>query len=946
MSVPFGPDPEAGVGRAALLRCTFGIYNQTTPWTDSREMPWPKLATLLTTHELGPKEGTCIVPAAFRGIHRNKKDASRIEVVMLDSDSGATLDEIVAAIGLLGLAAVVSSTHSHLNTETRVKRGAFETWVLKNELNDDPGAAEAFLAQEKGMLLRVAKGATITAQDETFVTVSHQPCPKFRIALPLARPWVAAAYETQAQAAKAWERQYAALAHALRLQHDISCSDVSRLFFLPRRSADGPPVETQILEGDWCDIFALDPPEPEGPSANSSKRGRRQAGSAAPGSRKATQPDQDRSGIDFGLSPDLSYSDADTGEILDLRKWARKSGRHFQIVPALKSRSPQLFVGKVAGDVRHHILCPNADAHTGTDPDAATFICNPGAGESDGFVIHCRHAHCNDRDRLVFLRQLLEQKSLTIDDLQSAKFQPTAPPPKPLIRVTGGNLPEVVQHAEQALIGPPHGAYQRGSFLVRPGLIRLGVGDAVARTSLQIIELEDQALAEAMTLCAHWQRFDGRSNEWVDIDAPTKVATVLLQRRGRWQLPVLAGILSAPTLRADGTVLDQPGYDPATGLLLATRKTHFPVIPDQPSHADAKVALDRLIDLIATFPFVDDASRSVALSGLLTASIRRSLRTAPLHGYTAPVAGSGKSMLVDLCSIIATGRVAGVIAQGRTEEELEKRLGALLLNGEQVIAIDNCETPLGGEFLCSLITQEFVRCRILGRSEAPELPCNSFLTATGNNLTLLGDMTRRTVLSQLDPHVERPELRAFDRDPLREAHLHRPELLVSALTVLRAYHVAGYPNAPTPLGSFETWSTWVRGALLWLGRADPVLTMETVRAQDPRLESLVTVIEHWHQSLGASAVTVREIIACASEQRTGPGGSIGYPRLEFVRPDFREALLVVAGDNGAINSRRLGRWIGDHHARVVSNLRIARAPMQSGNQRWKLEMEESHAAAA
>jgi putative DNA primase/helicase len=94
-------------------------------------------------------------------------------------------------------------------------------------------------------------------------------------------------------------------------------------------------------------------------------------------------------------------------------------------------------------------------------------------------------------------------------------------------------------------------------------------------------------------------------------------------------------------------------------------------------------------------------------------------------------------MLVDLISLVASGREVGVISQGKTDEELEKRLGALLLAGDHVIGIDNCEAPLGGEFLCSMLTQPSVRTRILGASKAPELPTNAFVTATGNNLVIL-----------------------------------------------------------------------------------------------------------------------------------------------------------------------------------------------------------------
>ena len=57
-----------------------------------------------------------------------------------------------------------------------------------------------------------------------------------------------------------------------------------------------------------------------------------------------------------------------------------------------------------------------------------------------------------------------------------------------------------------------------------------------------------------------------------------------------------------------------------------------------------------------------------------------------------------------------------------------------------------------------------VRTRILGKSETPEMLSNAFVSATGNNLVLVGDMTRRALLCRLDPQFERPELRKFDRD--------------------------------------------------------------------------------------------------------------------------------------------------------------------------------------
>jgi hypothetical protein len=63
---------ETAGGSSPTCKCTFGYYTQTSPWTDVREVAWPDLAAMLTTHEIGPKEGTCIVPAGFTGSRLEK----------------------------------------------------------------------------------------------------------------------------------------------------------------------------------------------------------------------------------------------------------------------------------------------------------------------------------------------------------------------------------------------------------------------------------------------------------------------------------------------------------------------------------------------------------------------------------------------------------------------------------------------------------------------------------------------------------------------------------------------------------------------------------------------------------------------------------------------------------------------------------------------------------
>jgi hypothetical protein len=245
-------------------------------------------------------------------------------------------------------------------------------------------------------------------------------------------------------------------------------------------------------------------------------------------------------------------------------------------------------------------------------------------------------------------------------------------------------------------------------------------------------------------------------------------------------------------LRRDGTVLEFPGYDPTTRILFDPRGVAFPPVPLEPSKEDARNALDELKEPFAEFPFVDDASRSVFLSGLLSVLARPAIKFVPCHAFDAPVAGTGKSKLVDCCAILALGHECPVTSQGDDETELEKRLGAHLLAGDRIIAIDNCDKPLGGQLLCQIITQLLVQVRILGLSKRATIPCNTSLFATGNNFQFWGDMLRRGLTGRLDAQTERPELRVFKReDPVELFRRERARFVVAVLTVLRAYIAAG-----------------------------------------------------------------------------------------------------------------------------------------------------------
>ena len=539
-----GPEPAPEIPGVPLYTCTFGVFNQTAPWSDVRSMPWAELAVLLTQHEVGQKEGTCLVTAVFSGTKRAKADATRIDVVFLDSDAGYTLQEIVAAVSARGWKAIVSSSYSHLTTTTRVNRGNWDKY--RAEATDTVALPTRYLVEDKGMLTRVATGATVASETDEFAIFEHQPCPKFRVALPLQRPWLATSYDSQKQANVAWKERIEAVAAALNLSHDQACTDTSRLFYLPRRAEGAPPAETAILDGEACDIFAL--PRAEPPSKKK---------------KNAARVRQAKAGNDTSKPETIEFIDANSGECIDLVRWAGKHGKRFQIVGALAARRSDVFVPRPGESPKRHIRCVNEDAHTQAGADAATFVVNASESTSkSGFVYHCRHGHCDGRDRLLFLKQMLEKEWLAGADLTDPKFLASSDEVRPTIQFVGGKIPTIVDQAEAALVAAGLGIYQRGAFVVRPGQVSISVCNKREVSAQRILEVGDHALVEALTIAADWEKYDGRSESWVTIDAPSKVAATYKQRIGRWRLPILTGLINAPTLRADGSILSADGYDP------------------------------------------------------------------------------------------------------------------------------------------------------------------------------------------------------------------------------------------------------------------------------------------------------------------------------------------------------------------------------------------------
>jgi putative DNA primase/helicase len=302
---------------------------------------------------------------------------------------------------------------------------------------------------------------------------------------------------------------------------------------------------------------------------------------------------------------------------------------------------------------------------------------------------------------------------------------------------------------------------------------------------------------------------------------------------------------------------------------------------------------------------------------------------APMHGSSAPVAGTGKSFLWDLSAAASSGQRRIPVISAGNAEETEKRLAGVMLTGQPLISIDNVNGELKGDFLCQAIEQQYLDLRPLGGSRIVRIEAGSTtIFTTGNNITICGDLCRRTIMSRLDAQLENPQLRQFRNNPIQTVLNDRGKYIAACLTICRAYIADGRPGVLPRLASFEAWSDTVRSALVWLGMADPIDTMENTRADDPERSLLSEVLQSWAKDHGTgfgSAVPLSVIVDKAAKmQSTGEFNST----LEPVLPDLSAAVRAAAGavGNAKIDVVRFGNWCRGSKGRIVDGLRLRNKP--------------------
>jgi hypothetical protein len=333
-------------------------------------------------------------------------------------------------------------------------------------------------------------------------------------------------------------------------------------------------------------------------------------------------------------------------------------------------------------------------------------------------------------------------------------------------------------------------------------------------------------------------------------------------------VPELTGVVGTPTLRPDGSLIQECGYDKATGLYLApaVRVDEVPaVIGDEQVRASREFVFSKVFGEFCWSSAGDFANyMALLLSPMLRPYIKS---TTPFGMFTATTRGSGKTNLTDAIGLLY-GQTSQVLP-GRTEE-LQKKITSILAgNSSPVVVFDNLKegTTVSSEILATLITKDKWDDRLLGASRNIEATNDRLWLASGNGLTVGGDMASRTVMVRLDPKMARPELRQFEMgqfsDWIRESG-NREQLLWHLLILVQAWVKAGAAkDVSHTMRGFTTWAQTMGGLLNFHGLAGFLANVDDLAARDTDEEEWGVFLAKWAQVFGPSEQLARQVHASA-----------------------------------------------------------------------------------
>jgi bifunctional DNA primase/polymerase-like protein len=326
----------------------------------------------------------------------------------------------------------------------------------------------------------------------------------------------------------------------------------------------------------------------------------------------------------------------------------------------------------------------------------------------------------------------------------------------------------------------------------------------------------------------------------------------ILERRTWPGLRELQDVVTMPSLRPDGTLLRDVGYDAATRILYkSVANDDAELYSFGESLEDAREGVASLLEPIREMPFVDDASRVAWLAFVVTLAARSAVSGAvPGFASDASAGGTGKTLAVRVASIIATGSDAAT-QPFPSGDKTEATLFSAGAAGQRLLFFDNVDRKNAeSDALEGAMTSGSLAQRKFHAQYTIEAPFRCVVALSGNNMQFSSTTGRRFLFGRQVPAAGIDAAsRKFAIPRLVEwTFANRRRLYCAALTILVAHAKAGRPEGAMALGSFEEWSSVIASALEWACGISPVAARASVSAPSSENEfaqELLASLAEW-----------------------------------------------------------------------------------------------------
>jgi hypothetical protein len=406
-------------------------------------------------------------------------------------------------------------------------------------------------------------------------------------------------------------------------------------------------------------------------------------------------------------------------------------------------------------------------------------------------------------------------------------------------------------------------------------------------------------------------------------------------------LSTLAGIIGTPVLRRDWSLLQAPGYDPASGLYLAPTVDLRPV-PTRPTAEQVAEARDFILfTLLRDFEWEDPASLANYVALMVTPFLRRPLKAlVPLAVLSASAPSSGKSLLTALIGLLIGQQTVAWPADN--DKELKNLITSTFTVESGAVIFDNLAE---GEVIASPILANLLTCpvwsdRMLGGNAMGSFINDRLWMATGNNLRVGGDIASRSVFVRLKPTAPHPEARTdFQIGDLQGWIMdpdNRAALLWRLLILVADWVAAGTPRdtSTPPMRQFTPWAHGVGGFLAHHAIPGFLTNVNVVREMDDEDHKWAVFLTRWRERFGSDLVKVNDVIANAELSRDQIGREIDPWDGEFIT-DNRGRRPRNAQILGRLLAGQVDRFHGDPAI-------VLRAVTETHNKTRLYRVEEYH----